>query len=212
MAGSLSDMNALLGTLQATNAMSDGQASQLAALQEAVVSSMHVVETEMDKLHAQTQAQLERYSADKAKLIAEKEHALASQLVAEEEARILRDRLSEKDARNGTESDVLMQARAELERTCAALAKSEYNEGMLHQQLAVARQEAEDVRGQCVSLRGQFDAEVAAALQLRKELELVKSENKAMRERFAARLEDMARQQDRLRAKQHSLDELARDG
>ena len=66
VAGSLSDMNALLGTLQATNALSDGHAAQLGALQEAVVSSMLVVEQEMDKLHKQTEAQLVRLSATRA--------------------------------------------------------------------------------------------------------------------------------------------------
>ncbi len=212
MAGSLSDMNALLGTLQATDALSDGQAAQLAALQEAVLSSMVAVEGQMDKLHAQTQAQLQRFSVEKATLIAEKEHAVAAQLAAEEEARALRERLSSTESERGTEAEALVQAQAKVEDTLAALAQSQFNERQLQQQVALIREEADDAKGQCASLRAHLEAEDATVQQLRKELGVLKSENEEMRLKFTARLDEMARGQDKLRTQQDSLSRLAKEG
>ena len=212
MAGSLSDMNSLLGTLQATSALSEGHAAQLAALQEAVGLSMEVVEREMDKLHAQTQAQLERFSVEKAKLIAEREHALAAQLAAEAEARALRERGSLAGADSGTDAEALIQARVEVAQTSAALAQSQSNERQLQHQVALVRREGDDARGASASLRAQLVAEEAASQQLRKQVGTLQSENEEMRLNFAARLDDMARGQDRLRAQQDSLGRLAREG
>lgn len=211
VAGSLSDMNALLGTLQATDALSDGQAAQLAALQEAVLSSMMAVEGQMDKLHAQTQAQLQRFSVEKAKLIAEKEHAIAAQLAAEEEASALRVLLSPTEPGRDTGAEALGQAQAKAENTLAALAHSQSNERQLLQQVALIREEADDAKGQCASLRTQLGSEEATAQQLRKELGILKSENEEMRLKFAARMDDMARGQDKLRSQQDSLSRLARE-
>ena len=201
VAGSLSDMNALLGTLQATNTLGDGQAAQLAALQEAVVSSMLVVEKEMDKLSGKTQEQLERFSVEKAKLIAEKDHAVAAQLAAEEEVRTLRRRLSARDGESSQENE----SRVQVEQALAALSHAQSNEKQLQQQVALVRQEVEDAKGQSASLRVQLEAEHEVAQQLRQEVEAVKRENEAMRLKFAARLDDLARGQEELRDQQDSL-------
>jgi hypothetical protein len=228
VAGSLSDMNALLGTLQATNALSDGHAAQLGALQEAVVSSMLVVEQEMDKLHKQTEAQLVRFSADKATLLAEKEQAVAAQLAAEEEARVLRVALDEVAAAgagggaagmSSVNPEALAKARAgeaqahsQLEQTVAALAQAQAGERQLRERVALVQQELDAAKGQSASLSAQLEAEVAITQQLRADIGATKSENEAMRLNFAARLEEMTREQNRLREQQDELSRMAREG
>ena len=221
-------MNALLGTLQATNALSDGHAAQLGALQEAVVSSMLVVEQEMDKLHKQTEAQLVRFSADKATLLAEKEQAVAAQLAAEEEARVLRVALDEVAAAgagggaagmSSVNPEALAKARAgeaqahsQLEQTVAALAQAQAGERQLRERVALVQQELDAAKGQSASLSAQLEAEVAITQQLRADIGATKSENEAMRLKFAARLEEMAREQNRLREQQDELSRMAREG
>jgi hypothetical protein len=221
-------MNALLGTLQATNALSDGHAAQLGALQEAVVSSMLVVEQEMDKLHKQTEAQLVRFSADKATLLAEKEQAVAAQLAAEEEARVLRVALDEVAAAgagggaagmSSVNPEALAKARAgeaqahsQLEQTVAALAQAQAGERQLRERVALVQQELDAAKGQSASLSAQLEAEVAITQQLRADIGATKSENEAMRLNFAARLEEMTREQNRLREQQDELSRMAREG
>jgi hypothetical protein len=221
-------MNALLGTLQATNALSDGHAAQLGALQEAVVSSMLVVEQEMDKLHKQTEAQLVRFSADKATLLAEKEQAVAAQLAAEEEARVLRVALDEVAAAgagggaagmSSVNPEALAKARAgeaqahsQLEQTVAALAQAQAGERQLRERVALVQQELDAAKGQSASLSAQLEAEVAITQQLRADIGATKSENEAMRLKFAARLEEMTREQNRLREQQDELSRMAREG
>jgi hypothetical protein len=200
----------------------------MGALQEVVVSSMLVVEQEMDKLHKQTEAQLVRFSADKATLLAEKEQAVAAQLAAEEEARVLRVALDEVAAAgagggaagmSSVNPEALAKARAgeaqahsQLEQTVAALAQAQAGERQLRERVALVQQELDAAKGQSASLSAQLEAEVAITQQLRADIGATKSENEAMRLNFAARLEEMTREQNRLREQQDELSRMAREG
>lgn len=219
VAGSLSDMNTLLGTMQSTNALSDGQAGQLQALQEAVLSSMTVAEKEMDKFHAQTKAQLVRFSADKAHLVAEKEQAVAAKLTAEEDVRNLRAALSEMaqagaGGRTGAAADELRAGvvQSQLEHTLSALAQAQASETQTRSQMSLTRRELDEAQLLRASVDAKLEAETGAGAALREELAAMRRENEAMRLGFAARLEEMTASQGRLRAQQDELGRLARDG
>ena len=94
----------------------------------------------------------------------------------------------------------------------AALAQAQDGERQLRERVALVQQELDAAKGQSASLSAQLEAEVAVTQQLRADIGATKSENEAMRLKFAARLEEMTREQNRLREQQDELSRMAREG
>ena len=72
--GSMNDLTKLLGKMK----MSGGHGAELAVLQEAVVSTLAVVEENLADMHEHTERHLQRFSEEKAKLVRERDESAAA--------------------------------------------------------------------------------------------------------------------------------------
>jgi len=224
MAGSLSDMTSLLSSLQLQStsaALSDGHAAQLTALQDAVISSMLAVEKEMDKLHAQTEVQLKRFAAERARLQADNDEAVAGREAAEAEAARLRASIAElADRRAAAPRAAAPRSReaavekiaSESPNTAAALSSALASEAAAREQARSARTELGATEAERARLAELVAQQAPERDTLEETVAALRKENEELRMAFSLRLDEMATAQERLRQQQEQLATLAREG